>query len=163
MLIRTEAPADILFVEQLLTSVFPSGDELSWVTALRENGRRTLSLVACTDEGEHIGYILFSPLVIDGEDSHWQVMSLVGIDENFRQQGVASELVKEGLTTLVELGYPGCVVADPSSFWQKLGFRALSREPAGKIQLFSFDAHQLPDGKLSYGTELYGLSLTSMR
>ncbi|MFC3022477.1 GNAT family N-acetyltransferase [Vibrio zhugei] len=163
MLIRTEAPADILFIDQLLTSVFASSDERSFVTALRENGRRTLSLVACTDDGEKIGYIIFSPLVIDGEDSHWQVMSLVCTHEDFRQQGVATQLVQEGLNTLAELGYPGCVVAGSSSFWQTLGFRVIERESIHNIQIVSFDEYQLPAGDLSFGTELCGLTLTQMR
>ena len=49
MLIRTEAPADILAVDRLLKSAFETETEADLVMRLRENGRRTLSLVACND------------------------------------------------------------------------------------------------------------------
>jgi putative acetyltransferase len=55
MLIRTEAPADILAVDKLLKSTFETEAEANLVMKLRENGRRTLSLVACNDEGEVVG------------------------------------------------------------------------------------------------------------
>lgn len=41
MLIRTEAPADILVVDQLLKNVFATEAEADLVMALRENGQRT--------------------------------------------------------------------------------------------------------------------------
>ncbi|SJL85313.1 GNAT family N-acetyltransferase [Vibrio palustris] len=163
MLIRTEAPADILFIKQLLSSIFSSSEEVSLVTTLRENGRRTLSLVACTDEGEKIGYIMFSPLIVNGEDSHWQVISLVCIDEQYRGQGLATQLVKEGLNSLIEFGYPGCVVADNSSFWQKLGFRHVTLDFSKKLQIFSFNEQPFPQGDLSFGDEFDGLALAQMR
>lgn len=66
MLIRTEAPADILAVERLLSAVFATNSEANLVTSLRENGRRTLSLVACDEQGEIVGYALFSPVTLNG-------------------------------------------------------------------------------------------------
>lgn len=52
MLIRTEAPADLLAIDALLKTVFPTDAEANLVMALRENGRLTLSLVACSEEGK---------------------------------------------------------------------------------------------------------------
>ena len=60
MLIRTEAPADILTIDALLRQTFPTSAEAKLVRSLRENSRFTLSLVACSDDGEVIGHVLFT-------------------------------------------------------------------------------------------------------
>jgi putative acetyltransferase len=55
MLIRTEAPADILAIDRLLKETFPDSNEAELVMALRENSQLTLSLVACDDEVNWLG------------------------------------------------------------------------------------------------------------
>ncbi|GAK85151.1 acetyltransferase [Vibrio ponticus] len=60
MLIRTEAPADILVIDRLLKETFPTEAEANLVMSLRENGKLTLSLVACNDDGEVVGHAMFS-------------------------------------------------------------------------------------------------------
>lgn len=82
MLIRTEAPADILVVDQLLKNVFATEAEADLVMALRENGQRTLSLVACDDEGEIVGHVMFSPVTLEGEDLNWQGLAPLAVKKN---------------------------------------------------------------------------------
>ncbi|EEZ01193.1 acetyltransferase [Vibrio sp. RC586] len=130
MLIRTEAPADILAVDALLKTVFPTEAEANLVMALRENGRRTLSLVACDDEGEIIGHVMFSPVTLEGEDLNWQGLAPLSVKEEYRRQGIAAELVKEGLSSLGELGYPACVVLGDPAYYSRFGF-----EDAAQYQL----------------------------
>ncbi|MFA0071550.1 GNAT family N-acetyltransferase, partial [Vibrio breoganii] len=72
MLIRTEAPADILVIDRLLKSVFETDAEANLVMSLRENSHLTLSLVACSDEGEVVGHLMFSPITLHGDDHNWQ-------------------------------------------------------------------------------------------
>lgn len=103
MLIRTEAPADILVVDQLLKNVFATEAEADLVMALRENGQRTLSLVACDDEGEIVGHVMFSPVTLEGEDLNWQGLAPLAVKEEYRRQGIGAELVKEGLSSLGSL------------------------------------------------------------
>lgn len=103
MLIRTEAPADILAVDRLLKSAFETETEADLVMRLRENGRRTLSLVACNDEGELVGHVMFSPVTLNGEDLNWQCLAPLAIKADYRRQGLAAELVKEGLESLKSL------------------------------------------------------------
>ncbi len=110
MLIRTEAPADILAVDRLLKEVFDTEAEANLVMALRENGHRTLSLVACDDEGEVVGHAMFSPVHLNGEDLNWQGLAPLAVKAEYRKQGLGAELVHEGLASLGELGYPACVV-----------------------------------------------------
>lgn len=83
MLIRTEAPADILVVDQLLKNVFATEAEADLVMALRENGQRTLSLVACDDEGEIVGHVMFSPVTLEGEDLNWQGLAPLAVKEEY--------------------------------------------------------------------------------
>lgn len=82
MLIRTEAPADILVVDQLLKNVFATEAEADLVMAARENGQRTLSLVACDDEGEIVGHVMFSPVTLEGEDLNWQGLAPLAVKKN---------------------------------------------------------------------------------
>ncbi|MDE1514814.1 MULTISPECIES: GNAT family N-acetyltransferase [Vibrio] len=131
MLIRTEAPADILVVDQLLKEVFATEAEANLVMALRENGRRTLSLVACDDEGEIVGHVLFSPVTVAGEDLNWQGLAPLAVKQAYRRQGIGAELVKEGLSSLGELGYPACVVLGDPAYYARLGF-----EDAAQYQLY---------------------------
>lgn len=122
MLIRTEAPADILAIDRLLKSTFETEAEANLVMKLRENGRRTLSLVACNDEGEVVGYVLFSPVTIEGQDLNWQGLAPLAVEESHRNQGLAAELVKEGLSSLLEFGYPACVVLGDPAYYGRFGF-----------------------------------------
>lgn len=123
MLIRTEAPADILAVERLLSAVFATNSEANLVTSLRENGRRTLSLVACDEQGEIVGYALFSPVTLNGEDLNWQGLAPLAVAKEHRKQGIGALLVNEGLSSLGELGYPACVVLGDPNYYQRFGFK----------------------------------------
>ncbi|PWI35258.1 GNAT family N-acetyltransferase [Vibrio albus] len=147
MLIRTEAPADILPVDRLLKSTFPTDAEANLVMRLRENGRLTLSLVACSDEGEVIGYVLFSPVLIDGEDIGWQGLAPVAVKEECRNQGVAAELIREGFESLRDFGYPACVVLGNPAYYSRFGFEDAAQYkmhcrwdvPAGAFQVIELE------------------------
>lgn len=127
MLIRSEAPADILVVDQLLKSVFETDAEANLVMALRENGNRTLSLVACEDDGEVVGFAMFSPVSVAGEHLNWQGLAPLAVKAEYRKQGVGAEIVKEGLSSLGELGYPACVVLGDPSYYRRFGFEDASK------------------------------------
>ncbi|WP_076586256.1 GNAT family N-acetyltransferase [Vibrio ostreicida] len=122
MLIRTEAPVDILAVDRLLKSVFETDSEAELVMRLRENGRRTLSLVACNDDGEVVGYVMFSPVTLNDEELNWQALAPLAVKPEYRRQGIATELVKEGLIILTEFNYPACVVMGDLKFYGQFGF-----------------------------------------
>ncbi|GHA50743.1 GNAT family N-acetyltransferase [Photobacterium aphoticum] len=122
MLIRSEAPADILPIDRLLKTVFETEAEAKLVMRLRENGNRTLSLVACTDEGEVIGHVFFSPVTRDGEDEYWQGLAPLAVHPDYQRQGVGLALMEEAKQTLAELGYPVIVVLGHSDYYPKAGF-----------------------------------------
>ncbi|WP_375751174.1 GNAT family N-acetyltransferase [Vibrio sp. HN007] len=123
MLIRTEAPADILPIDALLKSAFETEAEANLVMKLRENGKLTLALVACSDEGEVVGYVIFSPITLEGEDFGWQGLAPIAVKEEFRKQGIARELIEQGLESLFQFGYDGCVVLGDPDFCSRFGFK----------------------------------------
>ncbi|MDW6091952.1 N-acetyltransferase [Vibrio rhizosphaerae] len=122
MLIRTEAPADILPIDQLLRSSLNDEDTADLVMAYRESSRITLSLVACDDEGQILGYILFTPVAHDGVFHSWQHLRLL-LTAPQTQDDIKPQLVTEGLNSLYEFGYPVCTVFGVDEYYQSLGFR----------------------------------------
>jgi putative acetyltransferase len=124
MLIRTEAPADILSIDSLLKASYPTHAEAELVMSLRENGRFTLSLVACSDEGQVIGYALFTAVTIGGEELNWQALEPIAVLPEARGEHIGQQLIAEGLETLAELGYPVCVVVGDDAYYKQSGFVA---------------------------------------
>ncbi|MCG7488784.1 N-acetyltransferase [Vibrio sp. Of14-4] len=163
MLIRTEAPADILTVDTLIKSAFDTESEANLVMRLRENGRRTLSLVVSNDEGEIIGYVMFSPVTLNGEDLNWQGLAPLAIHEEYRCQGLAAELVKEGLASLKEFGYPVCVVLGDPNYYSRFGFEASEKYgfscqwdvPSGAFQVLELSDNEFANrsGRIEYSSE----------
>ncbi|KDM91834.1 GNAT family N-acetyltransferase [Photobacterium galatheae] len=122
MLIRTEVPSDILSIDALLKEVFDTPAEAELVMALREQGQRTLSLVASSDEGDVIGHIFFSPVTVDGQDNGWQGLAPLCVKQDYRGQGIGQTLMQEATEILAELGYPVVVVLGDSQYYHKAGF-----------------------------------------
>ncbi|NLS12713.1 N-acetyltransferase [Vibrio sp. SM6] len=149
MLIRTEAPADLRVIERLLRSVDnatqTTGSRADTVARLRENGLATLSLVACRDDGVLVGHALFSPILINGEESYWQGLAQLTVNlamecdslDLFDEQPeathqhekaepqfctqVAQDLAQQGIEMLAELGYPVCVAQGEDALLTSLG------------------------------------------
>lgn len=167
MLIRTESPADILQIDALLKATFETDAEAKLVMQLRENSRFTLSMVACSDEGEIIGHLLFTPVTIDGMDIGWQGLAPLAIAPNCQGQGVARKLIEAGFDSLFEFGYPACFVLGDPQFYSRfgfvdataLGFTSLYHElpyyQAGAFQVISFVDDLLPqfNGLVEYTPE----------
>lgn len=175
MLIRTEAPADILAVERLLHLAFTTTEPAKLVQQVRENSHRTLSLVACDEQGELVGYVLFSPVTLNGEDRNWQALALLTVAKDYRDQGIASQLIHEGLASLGELGYPVCVVLTDTDYYQDFGFVDAARygvtiSPASsdKLQLVALweealtDCHGLVEYSPEFTRHIIGESIYSL-
>jgi putative acetyltransferase len=149
MLIRTEAPADILSIDRLLKTAYPTDAEANLVMSLRENGRFTLSLVACSDEGEVIGYALFTPVTISGEELNWQALEPIAVLPEARGDHTGQKLIQDGLETLAELGYPVCVVVGDPNYYKQSGFVEVSRDELHcqrNVETGSFQVNELlPD------------------
>lgn len=122
MLIRVEIPIDAPGIDALLRRSFGSEGEARLIHDLREDGMLTLGVVATDDEGQVIGYAAFSPVTIDGEDRQWVGMAPVAVDEHYRGQGIARQIVYEGLDSLNEFGYAAVVTLGEPELYARLGF-----------------------------------------
>ena len=122
MLIRVEIPIDAPGIDALLRRSFESDAEAKLVHDLREDGFLTLGLVATDDEGQVIGYVAFSPVDVQGEDLQWVGMAPLAVDEKYRGQGLARQLVYEGLDSLNEFGYAAVVTLGDPALYSRFGF-----------------------------------------
>ena len=123
MLIRTEAPSDILAIDHLLREVSSDSVIANRVMKLRENGQRTLAIVACDDHGKVVGFVMFTPVTLNDEEVNWQALSSFYLTPSYRQRGIGKQMVEEGLTSLSELGYPACVVIGDVEYFSHFGFQ----------------------------------------
>lgn len=128
MLIRVEIPVDAPGIDSLLRRAFKRDAEAVLVHRLREDGLLTLGIVATDNEGGVVGYAAFSPVWIEGEDCQWVGLAPLAVDDDYRRQGIARQLVYEGLDTLNEFGYRGVVVAGEPDYYSKLGFVPAERD-----------------------------------
>ncbi len=148
MLIRTEIGVDAAGIDTLLRRSFATAAEAELVHQLREDGLLTLGVVATDDEGQVLGYAAFSPVTLQGEDKQWVALAPLAVDESVRKQGIAQQLIYEGLDTLNEFGYASVVVLGDPAFYSRFGF-----EPAARHQLrckwlgseAAFQVHKLAD------------------
>ena len=167
MLIRSEALADQLAIDRLLKNVFPTEAEAALVRALRENGHNTLSLVACNDDGEVVGHLMFSPVQVGEIDTGVQGLAPLCVHPDYRQQGIAAQLVREGFDTLNEFGYPACVVLGDPAYYSRFGFKPAADfglrckwdVPAEAFMAFEFaqGAFEQASGEVAYCPEFDAL------
>ncbi|MDA9556798.1 N-acetyltransferase [Vibrio sp.] len=119
-MIRTEMPTDILLLEQWYLKKNKQS-EANYLTYLRENGLSTISFVALNDEGNIIGHLVFSPVLMNGEDGNWQSVSLISTHDDSDE--LKRELMSEGIDSLAEFGYPMVLTYDPSQIYKDVGFQ----------------------------------------
>lgn len=160
MLIRVEIPIDAPGIDALLRRNFGDHSEAERVRHLRENGLLTLGLVATNDEGQIIGYVAFSPVTVAGEDRQWVGLTPLVVDVTLRSQGIAKQLVYEGLDSLNEFGYGAVVTQGSADMYQHLGFQPAAHyhlhchwpEPETTLQVYPLadDALQGVQGLLEY-------------
>lgn len=122
MLIRVEIPIDAPGIDALLRRSFSGEAEATLVHDLREEGLITLGFVATDDEGQVVGYVAFSPVSVAGEELQWVGLAPLAVDEQYRGQGIARQLVYEGLDSLNEFGYAAVVTLGDPAFYNRLGF-----------------------------------------
>lgn len=156
--IRDECPDERAAIRVITTAAFEtaphsSGTESAIVDALRDAGALTLSLVAA-DEGEVVGHVAFSPVMIDGSDRDWYGLGPVSVRPDHQGRGIGRALVEAGLERLRGAGAHGCVVLGDPAYYARFGFRAdgaLSYPdvPAEYFQSLGF-VGPVPKGEVSY-------------
>ena len=123
MSIRPEQPSDEAAVRDVLLRAFDGPAEAGLVDRLRAAGAATVSLVAEL-EGVVVGYILFSPVEIEGAESNASGVGLapMAVLPDHQRSGIGSELVRAGLARCRELGEVRVVVLGHPTYYPRFGF-----------------------------------------
>lgn len=158
MIIRRETNRDVAAIRAITLAAFSdhpysNAREHILIEALRQAQALTLSLVAETSDGV-VGHIAFSPVAIAGMQHNWFGLGPLAVLPTQQRRGIGSNLVRQGLAQLQELGARGCVLVGEPEFYRRFGFAptpALQLEgiPPSYFLALAF-AGEMPQGLVTY-------------
>ena len=124
MVIRAETIADHGAIARVNRAAFSGDADAQLVERLRADGLAIASLVAVDDEGEIVGHIFFSPVVIETDTSELRVASLapMAVVPTMQRRGIGSSLVRDGLEACRRSGYASVIVVGHPRFYPRFGF-----------------------------------------
>lgn len=123
ILVRAETTEDHDAIHRVNELAFGQRNEADLVDALRVNASPYFSLVAVIDE-QVVGHIFFSPVSIESENSAFTAMGLapMAVLPGYQNQGIGSQLVREGLKECRRLGHDIVVVLGHPEYYPRFGF-----------------------------------------
>ena len=121
--IRHESAEDTAGVREINLRAFGGRAEADLVDQLRDSCPDAISLVA-EDDGQLVGHILFSPVVIEYVDLRITGMSLgpMSVLPELQRGGIGSKLVESGLDAVSATGCPFVVVLGHPEYYPRFGF-----------------------------------------
>ncbi len=133
IIIRQETKEDYGETENLTEQAFrdlelSSHNEHLLVQKLRQSKDfiPELSLVAEMDH-KIVGHILFSKITIEGEkETESLCLAPVSVLPEYQNQGIGSELIKEGLLKAEDLGFESVLLVGHSTYYPRFGFEKAS-------------------------------------
>ena len=149
-IVRPSTPADDGPIHEVCCEAFGGDDEARLVGLLAEQGFSRLSLAAEND-GEVIGFILFSELSIEREGKSIPGLALapLAVRKAHQGRGVGTMLVDHGLRACREIGHAIVIVLGHPAYYSRFGFSAASaRTLQSKYSGPSFMALALTPGAL---------------
>ncbi|MBC7878650.1 MAG: N-acetyltransferase [Anaerolineales bacterium] len=164
MKIRPETSHDINVIEHLTIAAFagkPHSNQTEHlvINGLRDTGAVSVSLVAEMDN-KVVGNIVFSLVTINGENINWYGLGPISVLPELQLQGIGSKLVKEGLSSIREIGAQGCVLEGSPEYYNRFGFKTypgLFYEGAPAPEYFMalpfYD--EVPQGKVEFHQAFY--------
>ncbi len=144
--VRTETESDRAAVHQINEATFGRPAEADLVDALRAAASPYISLVAEHD-GQLVGHIFFSPVSIESEKETFAAMGLapMAVLPAYQNQGVGSQLVRQGLEACLQLGQTVVVVLGHPKFYPRFGFVPASRKNIRSEYQVSDDAFMVAE------------------
>jgi len=128
--IRPEQSSDYAAAEEVNRLAFGQDAEAQLVAKLREADGHdpALSLVAVSD-GQVVGHILFSPILIETEGGKVAAMALapMAVLPDYQRQGIGSALVRKGLEACRQAGHRIVVVLGHAEYYPRFGFKPANR------------------------------------
>ena len=122
-IIRLETPEDIESIHCVNEQAFGQENESKLIEKLRNRGVLTISLVAIQD-GEIVGHIAFSPVVLESECSSFEaiVLAPMAVLPTYQRKGIGSQMVRAGLEECYRLGHEIVVVLGHPDYYPRFGF-----------------------------------------
>lgn len=123
-LIRHETSADHEGIRQVNLLAFGGDAEARLVESLRDGKHVRVSLVAVVED-EIVGDIRFSDLLIRGDvTTPALALAPLAVKPGHQNQGIGSELIRQGLETCKQAGHRIIIVVGHPHFYQRFGFSA---------------------------------------
>ena len=119
MNIRFEQPGDIEKIREVNPQAFETETEANLVEALRNADVELISLVA-EENGEVIGHILFSPVILG--DLKIMGLAPMAVLPDRQNKGVGTKLVNAGLQNCEKAGYEAVVVLGHACYYSRFSF-----------------------------------------
>lgn len=118
MRIEAEQPAHRPGIRRLALGAFPTAAEADLVDRLRHDGDVAISLVAVDGE-EVVGHVLFSAMT-----APMKALGLgpVAVEASRRGEGIASDLIREGLARARREGWQAVFVLGDPALYARFGF-----------------------------------------
>jgi putative acetyltransferase len=164
MIIRPEKQGDEVAIEQVTHAAFaekPYSDQTEpiIIRRLREAGALALSLVAEMD-GQIVGHVAFSAVTIDGEDKGWLGLGPVSVKPGLQRKGIGSQLIREGLARVREMGAKGCVLEGDPNYYKRFGFQPYQGliyhgSPSPEFFMALAFYEDVPHGSVEYHSAFY--------
>ena len=124
IIIRPETLEDYIVISEVNRLAFGRENEARLVKTIRQsaNFNPKLSLVAIKDK-KVVGHILFSPITIQSQNGNIPALALapLAVCPEFQNQGIGSQLVKQGLEECQRIGDIVIVIGHPT-YYTRFGF-----------------------------------------
>lgn len=131
MPIRSEQPADVDAIAEVVRRAFGQEDEARLAARLRSESDfdARLSLVAEV-EGQIVGHVLFTPIAVRDGTRETPALALapLAVHPDYQRKGVGAALVRKGLAACESLGHRIVIVVGEGGYYSRFGFR-----PAGAL------------------------------
>lgn len=122
MEIRLERPSDAAAIRAVNLAAFEGPGEADLVEALRAQADPIVSLVADVD-GSIAGHILFSPVVLVGDDDlRFMGLAPMAVLPERQRQGIGSALVRDGIARCRDRHFDAVVVLGHADYYPRFGF-----------------------------------------
>ncbi len=121
--IRVERSDDVAAIRDVNERAFGSSAEARLVDQLRAANKAVISLVALLGD-RVVGHILFSPITVAAPPASFNGVGLapMSVLPEFQNQGIGSQLVREGLRACQAAGCDVVVVLGHVGYYPRFGF-----------------------------------------